>query len=160
MIVRQYRSEDLDTVVSLWYRSWNISSPDVPHPLPFEAWAPRFEREIVPKGTISIAEVDGRIAGFIVFVYRDSYIDQLYVDPDFLGRGIGTLLLERAKAASPEGLALHALQQNTRAHTFYEKHWIRGRGDARQSSERPDPGAVPLDTACLIVLPSTPGSNR
>src|SRR6266498_1110992 len=120
--VRHYRPEDLDAVVDVWYRSWNASSPTVPHPMAFQAWAPRFVHELVPKGTIWVAEIEEQVVGFMLFVDRESYIDQLYVDPDFLGQGIGTVLLDLAKAAAPGGVTLHALTHNQRARAFYEKH--------------------------------------
>lgn len=121
MHLRKFRPEDLDAVVDVWYRSWNASSPTVPHPMPFEAWAPRFTREMVPN-TVWVAEIDGRVAGFMVFIDRDAYVDQLYVDPDVLRQGIGTALLALAKAAAPMGIWLHTLTYNHRARAFYEKH--------------------------------------
>lgn len=49
-------------------------------------------------------------------------LDQLYVAPDRLGRGIGRRLLEQAKRSSPGGLALFTFQENARARRFYERN--------------------------------------
>jgi GNAT superfamily N-acetyltransferase len=49
-------------------------------------------------------------------------LDQLYVAPDRLGRGIGRRLLEQAQRSSPSGLALFTFQVNARARRFYERN--------------------------------------
>jgi SAM-dependent methyltransferase/GNAT superfamily N-acetyltransferase len=49
-------------------------------------------------------------------------LDQLYVAPGWWARGIGSRLLDLAKAHSPEGLALWTFQVNERARRFYERH--------------------------------------
>ena len=41
--------------------------------------------------------------------------EPLYVDPDFTGQGIGSRLIEVAKAASPAGLDLWTFQANVNA---------------------------------------------
>ena len=63
--------------------------------------------------------LDGDIVGFIAF--RDGWVDQLYVLPAHQGRGMGTALLDIAKAASPR-VQLWTFQKNWAARAFYEKH--------------------------------------
>lgn len=65
------------------------------------------------------AEEGGRLVGVIAFL--EDWIDQLYVLPEAQGRGIGTRLLEVAKAAYP-ALSLWTFQRNAAARRFYEKH--------------------------------------
>ena len=50
------------------------------------------------------------------------YLDQLYVAVDAQRQGIGTRLLEKAKALSSDGLNLHTFQRNEGARAFYKKH--------------------------------------
>lgn len=47
------------------------------------------------------------------------WIDHLYVDPDFIGRGIGQQLVQMAQAEQAE-LRLYTFQSNVRARRFYE----------------------------------------
>jgi GNAT superfamily N-acetyltransferase len=49
-------------------------------------------------------------------------LEQLYLRPDRLRQGIGTLLLNAVKAHSPTGVTLHVFAQNTAAQAFYHRH--------------------------------------
>ena len=55
-------------------------------------------------------------------VLDGEWVDQLYVDPPWFGRGVGSALLARAQARRPAGLQLWAFESNHRAHRFYERH--------------------------------------
>ncbi|WP_244425313.1 GNAT family N-acetyltransferase [Bradyrhizobium sp. STM 3843] len=54
-----------------------------------------------------------------IIAFREGWIDQLYVHPNAQGRGIGSSLLDIAKAAS-RGLKLWTFQRNLAARRFYE----------------------------------------
>lgn len=57
-----------------------------------------------------------------VMVLDDDGIDQLYVDPVWTGRGIGSTLLVRAKRERPSGLSLWTFQSNHAARRFYRRN--------------------------------------
>ncbi len=63
-------------------------------------------------------EGDGIVGMMVV---HPGELDQLYVVPDRLGRGIGRRLLDTAKERSPNGLSLYTFQVNDRARRFYER---------------------------------------
>ena len=75
---------------------------------------------LLARGETWILRLEGRIVGFVTVVGDD--LDQLYLLPGFYRRGLGTRLLEKAMALSPEGLHLYAFQKNQRARAFYERH--------------------------------------
>ena len=120
--IRPYEPADLDAVVDLWYRSWHTALPVLRHPHPIAEWRRRFREEISQQEAVWVAELDERLAGFLAMFEREGYVDQLYVEPELQGRGVGTALLAQARLISPGGLALHALQANTAARAFYERH--------------------------------------
>jgi len=51
-------------------------------------------------------------------------LDQLYVHPDWLGRGIGSRMVELAKQRRPGGFGLYTFQVNERARRFYERRGL------------------------------------
>jgi GNAT superfamily N-acetyltransferase len=76
--------------------------------------------ELVPNHDTWVALDGGRVVAIMSMAV--GVLDQLYVAPDRLGRGIGRRLLELAKQRSPEGLALYTFQVNDRARRFYERN--------------------------------------
>ena len=52
-------------------------------------------------------------------------VDQLCVHVPWQRTGIGTRLLEHARALHPSGLRLFTFQRNAKARAFYEKHGFR-----------------------------------
>ncbi len=74
-------------------------------------------------GPIFVDEEDGRVLGFSGV--KDGELTHLYVDPAKQSRGVGSRLLEHAKAESPDGLYLWVFQKNDGARRFYERHGFR-----------------------------------
>ena len=60
-----------------------------------------------------------------ILVLKGDWIDQLYLDPDFTGRGIGVELLDLAKRERPHRLRLWTFVSNEGAQRFYERHGFR-----------------------------------
>lgn len=84
-----------------WIRDWLIASGD------------------------AVVALDGeRIVGLsaTTAAYGVVWLDQLYVDPCEIGRGIGTLLLDEAIERAQTAVQLYTFAQNTRARAFYERH--------------------------------------
>jgi ribosomal protein S18 acetylase RimI-like enzyme len=57
-----------------------------------------------------------------LLVLDGSKLDWLFVDPVAQSRGVGSALIEHAKALSPSGLTLWVFESNRRAQAFYERH--------------------------------------
>jgi ribosomal protein S18 acetylase RimI-like enzyme len=72
------------------------------------------------RGETWVARLDGHVVGFLTLIGDD--LDQLYLRPGHYRRGIGSLLLTKAKERSPGRLHLFTSQRNERARAFYEAH--------------------------------------
>ena len=70
-----------------------------------------------------IAEDDRAPIGFIAVT--GAHLDQLFVDPDYQRRGIGTYLLSEALGRAPAVATLNVFEQNALAREFYERHGFR-----------------------------------
>jgi GNAT superfamily N-acetyltransferase len=72
---------------------------------------------LLPRAEVWIAEIAEEPVGYLALV--DDILDHLYVAPGHQGRGVGSLLLAKAKALRPAGLRLYTFQRNRRARAFY-----------------------------------------
>ena len=53
---------------------------------------------LVPSGAVTVAELEGQVAGFVAAV--TGWLEHLYVDPAAQGRGVGSALFAHAQAAA------------------------------------------------------------
>jgi len=74
---------------------------------------------LVPAEEAWVAEAGGRVVAMMAL--DDEGIDQLYVLPEWIGRGVGRRFVELAKERRPDGLQLYTFQVNDRARRFYER---------------------------------------
>lgn len=79
-----------------------------------------FSETVMPAGGAWVAHYGPTIVAMMVLV--EGWIDQLYVDPDHQGLGVGSALVDWAKTRSPEQIRLWTFETNTRARSFYEHH--------------------------------------
>ena len=89
------------------------------------------------KREIWVADDGGALVGLLVL--DTAFLDQLYVVPERQGEGIGTALLELAKARRPGGFALWVFTVNAPAIRLYERHGMavveRGDGSGNEEGE-------------------------
>ncbi len=101
------------------------------------SWAEQlgYLQQIAAKHRLYLAldEATNQVVGMMAV--GGSELDQLYIHVDYQGRGIGTRLLNLAKALSPGTLLLYTFAVNQPAQRFYEKHGftISARGIESQS---------------------------
>ena len=115
-----YRPGYRETLVDLWRASFVHG---VGHPVPNSIDDHRryFDEHTLAQTRVHLAlRPDGALVGFGAFTPES--VVQLYVHVDHLGRGIGTRLLELAKATSGGKLSLYTFVTNQHAQRFYERH--------------------------------------
>ncbi len=79
---------------------------------------------LIPGGRVRVALLEQRIAGLCATSSEGSvsWIEQLYLRPEYLRMGIGSALLRDALAGLRRPVQLHSFQQNERARLFYRRH--------------------------------------
>jgi GNAT superfamily N-acetyltransferase len=121
VVIRRGTVADAPAVAEVWLRSRKASVPAIPAPVHTDdavrAW---FAEVVLPERETWVAEVDGEVMALLVL--DGPWVDQLYVDPGMTGQGLGSRLLEQAKAERPDRLDLWTFEANTGARRFYEHH--------------------------------------
>ena len=67
-----------------------------------------------------MAEATGAVVG--VLALSEGWVDQLYFEPAWRGRGIGNRFIGLARRRQPAGLQLWTFQVNEAARRFYQRH--------------------------------------
>lgn len=139
---------DADTVADVYLASRRAATmpPGVHGDDEVRSWL----RSRVGVDEVWLAELDGRPVGYIRLT--PTWLDDLYVVPDATRSGVGTALLDLAKARCPHGFCLWVFEMNTPARAFYARHGLveLERTDGSGNEERtPDlkmawPGTDPL----------------
>jgi len=119
LLIRPLEPYDTDEAAAVWWRSRHAEGSLLPAAIhTAEQVAAWFAEVLLPDAQTWVALDDGRIVAVLTLDGDD--LDQLYVDPDVAGRGVGSTLVDLAKDLRPGGLALWTFQTNLRAQAFYQ----------------------------------------
>jgi len=121
-MLRPYAATDEPAAIELWRRTWQRHYPHIDFSARVGWWRERWRNELVAAATITVAECDQAMVGFVTVDPRTGYLDQIVVAPELWGSDLGRALLDQAKCISPAHLAVHVNQDNARAIRFYQKH--------------------------------------
>jgi putative acetyltransferase len=136
--LRPYAVADEAAAIELWRRTWQKAYPHIDFASRVDWWRTRWRGELVPQTTITVAEMDGVMEGFVTVDPKTGYLDQIVVAPEFWGSNVATMLVDAAKRISPARLDLLVNKDNERAISFYEKHGFTYAGeDVNPVSGRP-----------------------
>jgi len=120
MDIRRAHPTESDSLAALWIRS-RRGSASIPPTVHTDEEVHRWFEEIVFRTCeVWVATDNGNAVGLMVL--DQEWIDQLYVDPGEVGKGVGGALLGHATRLRPAGLKLWTFQSNLDARRFYEAH--------------------------------------
>jgi ribosomal protein S18 acetylase RimI-like enzyme len=125
---REFRDKDLETVAKVWLESWRSIGLDSDRQMTEDANRERIHRELADGWHVMVASDAGQIIGFLATRPKEAVLDQLFIDPEAKGRGIGTALLKLAMTEMPDGFQLRAAEANRAACDFYESRGLRRSG--------------------------------
>ncbi|SOC47391.1 Ribosomal protein S18 acetylase RimI [Blastococcus aggregatus] len=120
LVLRRARSADAAAVADVWLRSFDAALPTLRRAHPDDEVRRWLREVVVPREETWVAELGGAVVG--VLALTPGWIDQLYLDPDVRGRGIGDRCIALAQERQPAGLRLWTFQVNAAAQRFYERH--------------------------------------
>ena len=94
--------------------------PEVPEPHSEPEITDWMATEAIPTMDVWVADLDGVVVGQMMLA--PGWLHHLYVDPSWMGRGLGDRFMEVVRERQPQGLQLWAFQSNEQARRFYERH--------------------------------------
>jgi GNAT superfamily N-acetyltransferase len=126
MEVRPARADEIDALVDLFVRAHEGMTylPAVP-----EEARPLVASRLRAHEELWVADENGRLLGFLGIERSENLgadvLERLYVEPAVQDRGVGSVLVAKAKELRPDGLHLWVFQKNEGARRFYERHGFR-----------------------------------
>jgi len=109
-------------LVQFWREAFE-RAVGITDPNPIKDQTAYFNNRVLPECTVRVVVEDDRPIAFLAAT--GEMVLHLYVHVDHQRRGIGTRLLDIAKAESCGTLRLFTFQSNTVAQAFYERHGFR-----------------------------------
>lgn len=131
---------DVDCAADVYLRSRKELVACAPLVHSDEAVREWIRRDLIPAGRTTVAVVDDLLVGLLAVSKGTdcSWIDQLYLLPAWLGRCIGTRLVELARSELLPPIRLYTFQCNQPARLFYERRGFKAIafGDGSGNEER------------------------
>lgn len=139
LALRRGLDSDAERTAELYLRARKAALPAIPLMVHTDEETRRWmAQRVVPQTELWIAETrDGRVVGMLVL--DADWVDQLYVEPELTGHGIGSELIAVAKRERPHGLRLWTFESNLAAQRFYERHGFDARDRTANANEEGAP---------------------
>jgi GNAT superfamily N-acetyltransferase len=124
LILRRATSADAAELAEVYLRSRNALASYAPLVYSEAAVHDWIANLLIPSGNVTVALNNGRIVGMAAHSVSNgvTWLDQLYVCPQFKRQRVGTALLEWVKSQTKGKLQLYTFQMNHDAIAFYEQH--------------------------------------
>ncbi|MFE6713901.1 GNAT family N-acetyltransferase [Streptomyces sp. NPDC057695] len=134
--LRRATGADALPAAGVWLRSFAAALPSVRCAHDEADVRDWFARVLVPAYETWVAVADATVVG--VLVLNGPELKQLYLEPEWRGRGLGDRFISLAKEQRPGGLSLWTFQVNRAARRFYERHGFTEteRTDGSRNDER------------------------
>ncbi|MCO4785039.1 MAG: GNAT family N-acetyltransferase [Marinomonas atlantica] len=118
LIIRQYRTSDLEAVLDSWERATRLA-----HDFMSDEFIAQERKNIInlylPNTDTWVAEVDGEVQGFIALMGNE--VGAIFLQPAFHDRGIGKALMDKAQELH-DNLEVEVFKENTIGRQFYTRY--------------------------------------
>ncbi|NYD41490.1 GNAT family N-acetyltransferase [Nocardioides panaciterrulae] len=123
LLLRPGTAEDLPALAALHLRVRDAAYPLMPRRVHDDAdvtaWVAGWD---LLHSEVWVAEAARAPVGYARI--HEDWLEDLYVDPDAAGQGVGSALLDLVRARRPGGFGLWVFVSNTRAIGFYRHHGL------------------------------------
>ena len=121
LAIRTARADEVDEIGRVWMESWVSTGLEEASQYLLANLRARVRHEMEKGWSLYVADDDGRIAAMLALHLPDRYLDQLFVAPDYQGRGLGRRLLSFTRKHLPDEIWLRCVRENDKAWRWYER---------------------------------------
>jgi ribosomal protein S18 acetylase RimI-like enzyme len=121
LTIRQARDDEHNEIARIWTESWLSLGLKPRSETVFANSRARIPREAANGWSLFVVDDAGRIAAMLALHLGDCHLDQLFVAPEYHGRGIGKMLLQFTREQLPDEVWLRCASLNEKAWRWYER---------------------------------------
>jgi GNAT superfamily N-acetyltransferase len=127
LVLREALKSDASAVAEVLIASRHAFIPYAPMAHSASEVRTWVESSLIPSGSVTVACTSEAVVGVLATSQANgiAWIDQLYLLPGFVGKGLGALLLEHGLKSLARPVRLYTFKANAGARRFYEKHGFR-----------------------------------
>jgi GNAT superfamily N-acetyltransferase len=119
--IRPARPDEYDEIARVWMNSFCSTGLEQPSNFLLAKLRARVPLEVEAGWSLYVADDDGMLAAMLALHLPKRYLDQLFVAPEYQGRGLGRRLLGFTRQHLPEEIELRCIRENEKAWRWYER---------------------------------------
>jgi GNAT superfamily N-acetyltransferase len=119
--IRPARPDETDEIARVWMESWATVGLEQGSETLLAHLCARVRRELEQGWSLFAADANGRIAAMLALHLPKRYLDQLFVAPEYQGKGLGRRLLAFTRERLPDEIWLRCIRENDKAWRWYER---------------------------------------
>jgi len=119
--IRSAQPDEYDAIARVWMDSWVSTGLAETSNFLLANLRARIPREVENGWSLFVAEDDGQLAAMLALHLAKKYLDQLFVAPEYQGRGLGRRLLALTRTHLPDEIELRCVRENEKAWRWYER---------------------------------------
>jgi GNAT superfamily N-acetyltransferase len=120
-VIRPALPHEYDEIARIWMASWVSTGLAEASTFLLANLRARVRKEIDDGWSLFVADDNGNFAAMLALHLPDKYLDQLFVAPEYQGKGIGRLLLAFTRERLPDEIWLRCVRENEKAWRWYER---------------------------------------
>ena len=121
LIIRLALSHEYDEVARVWMESWVSTGIEPASDFLLANMRARILHQAESGWSLFVADDGGRLAAILALRLSDGCLGQLFIAPDYQGRGLGKRLLAFAREQMPGEIWLRCVRENEKAWRWYER---------------------------------------
>jgi ribosomal protein S18 acetylase RimI-like enzyme len=120
-VIRPARTDEYDEIARVWMESWVSTGLDTASDALLVMLRARVDQEIESGWNLFVADDNGTLAAMLALHLSKTYLDQLFVAPEYQGRSLGRRLLAFTRTLLPDEIWLRCARENEKAWRWYER---------------------------------------